>query len=81
MDISKNLDMLSCSSIYLCELSMNRCAGSLTSLCFKVPLMKHIYTWVEAMPVDKKDIIRAISNKESPVICPGGVQEVAFIDK
>ena len=43
--------------------------------------MKHIYTWVEAMPVDKKDIVRAISNKESPVICPGGVQEVAFIDK
>lgn len=59
----------------------HKCAGGLTSLCFKVPLMKHIYTWVEAMPVDKKDIIRAISNKESPVICPGGVQEVAFIDK
>jgi hypothetical protein len=53
--------------------------GCITSLCFKVPLMKHVYTWMTAHSVDKKDIIRALNNGYSPVICPGGVQEVIYL--
>lgn len=31
-----------------------KCLGCVTSACFSVPLMRHIYTWVNAYSVDKK---------------------------
>ncbi|RYY73131.1 hypothetical protein EON63_20150 [archaeon] len=50
-----------------------------TGLCFKVPFMRHVYTWMTAASVDKKDIIKSINNGNSPVIVPGGVQEVIYL--
>lgn len=54
--------------------------GCLTSACFNIPLMRHIYTWVNAHSIDKKNIQRMIANKISPVLCPGGVQEVILME-
>ena len=54
--------------------------AGLTSACFKVPFMKNIYTWAQAVSIDKKNLIRMLDNGYSPVICPGGVQEVLLME-
>ena len=42
--------------------------------------MRNIYTWIQAGSIDKKNFIRMLDNGYSPVICPGGVQEVLLLD-
>ena len=56
-----------------------KCLGCITGACFNVPLMRHMYTWVNATDVGKKNVLKLISNGISPVICPGGVQEVTLM--
>ena len=57
-----------------------KCLGCVTSACFSVPIMRHIYTWVNAYSVDKKSLIKMLSTGISPVLCPGGVQEVTLME-
>jgi 2-acylglycerol O-acyltransferase 2 len=54
--------------------------GCLTGAAFNVPLMRHIYTWVDANSIDKKNIIRMLKANNSVVLCPGGVQEVLLME-
>ena len=42
--------------------------------------MRNIYTWVQAGSIDKKNFFRMLDNGYSPVICPGGVQEVLLLE-
>lgn len=57
---------------YLKGFEGHNCLGCLTSACFKVPLMRHVYTWVNAYSVDKKSLTKALDKGFSPVLCPGG---------
>jgi len=52
----------------------------ISSACFQVPFMRNIYTWVQAGSIDKKNFFRMLDNGYSPVICPGGVQEVLLLE-
>ena len=52
----------------------------MTSAIFKLPIIKHIYTWVGGVPVDKKTFRSRLANNQCVVFCPGGVQEVILID-
>jgi hypothetical protein len=54
--------------------------GCLSSACFAVPLMRHIYTWLNCGNVSKKSLVKALDDGKSIVICPGGAQEVAFME-
>lgn len=54
--------------------------GCITSVCFSIPLMKHIYTWVNAVSVDKKNMTKLLNQGKSLVVCPGGVQEVTLLE-
>lgn len=54
--------------------------GCLTGAAFNVPLMRHIYTWVNANSIDKKNIIRMLKDGNSVILCPGGVQEVLLME-
>lgn len=56
-----------------------KCLGCITAICFQIPLMKHIYTWVNAVSADKKTMTKMLKDGISPVICPGGVQEVTML--
>jgi diacylglycerol O-acyltransferase 2, plant len=58
----------------------HNCYGCLTSACFNIPLMRHVYTWVNAHSIDKANIQRMLAKKISPVLCPGGVQEVTLME-
>jgi hypothetical protein len=51
-----------------------------TSICFTVPIMRHIYTWVSATTVDRNNMKSIISEGISPVVCPGGMQEVVLME-
>eukprot|EP01034_Spumella_vulgaris_P023508 gene23508-29728_t len=51
----------------------------LTGAIFKVPLMRHIFTWTRAASVDKKYMIRLLKEGISPIVCPGGALEVTFM--
>jgi 2-acylglycerol O-acyltransferase 2 len=53
--------------------------GAVTGACFKVPMMRHVYTWCGADSVDKKDIETNLKDGMSIVLCPGGVQEAALV--
>lgn len=55
------------------------CRGCMTSAAFKVPLMRHVYTWVNASDIAKKNVMKMLSEGVSPIICPGGVQEVTLM--
>jgi hypothetical protein len=35
----------------------HKCLGCVTSLCFYVPLMKHVYSWVCARSADRKNLL------------------------
>ena len=60
-------------------LNGHNCVGCVTSVCFYVPIMKHIYSWVNARSADKKNMVSMIKSGLSPVLCPGGVQEVSLM--
>lgn len=47
-----------------------------TSACFSIPGMRHIYNWSCATSVAKKELLRLIHKGRSPTLCPGGAQEV-----
>jgi diacylglycerol O-acyltransferase 2, plant len=51
----------------------------LSSSILTVPIMKHILTWTGAVAADKKTMLRYLSDGYSLNICPGGVQEVAYL--
>ena len=55
--------------------------GCLTGACFYVPMMKHFYTWSNAISVEKYHIEKALDLGKSPTVCPGGVAEVGFIKR
>lgn len=59
----------------------HRVMSFITSVCFKLPLMRHIYTWMAAGAIEKKNLQRFMNLKYSPVICPGGVQECIHLDQ
>ena len=56
-----------------------RLSSGMTNACFVIPFMRHIYTWARAESVDKANLLRRIKDGYSPVFCPGGVQEVAYM--
>ena len=58
----------------------HKCLGCITSFCFNIPFMRHLYTWVNSTSVDKKNFISLIESGISPVMCPGGVQEVTLME-
>lgn len=55
--------------------------GCLSSACFAVPLMRHMYTWLRCGNVNKKSLVKALKEDHSIVICPGGAQEVTYMKK
>lgn len=57
----------------------HKCLGCVTSLCFYVPLMKHVYSWVCARSADRNNLLSMLDRGCSPVLCPGGVQEVTLM--
>jgi 1-acyl-sn-glycerol-3-phosphate acyltransferase len=55
-------------------------AALMTSAVFKIPFMKQVYTWVGGDSVDKHTFRKRLQDRKSLVFCPGGVQEILFID-
>jgi hypothetical protein len=53
--------------------------GCVTSIAYKVPLVKHIFTWVGSGSADKENIIATIRAGFSPMICVGGAHEVIYM--
>ena len=51
----------------------------LTGAIFKVPIMRHIFTWARSASVDKKYLQRLLDEGLSIIICPGGALEVTFM--
>lgn len=56
------------------------CAGLMTGAIFNIPLLRHVYSWVRGLPVDKKTFLGRLHKGESFAFSPGGVQEVLMLD-
>lgn len=52
----------------------------MTGTIFQLPIIKHVYTWVGGLPVDKKTFRSRLSRNECVAFVPGGVQEVTLMD-
>ena len=51
----------------------------LSGAIFKIPIMRHVFTWTRAASVDRKYLQRLLNEGISPIICPGGAREVTFM--
>ena len=60
-------------------LKNHKCLGCVTSLCFYIPIIRHIYTWVNAVSADRLNLKKMLRKGISPVLCPGGLQEVTLM--
>lgn len=58
-----------------------KCIGCVSSACFSVPLMRHVWTWCAASSASRRAIVSLLNQGLSPVICPGGAREVAYLSK
>lgn len=52
----------------------------MTGAIFKIPIMKHVYSYMGGAPVDKKTFKKKLQNGETVIFIPGGVQEVLLLD-
>ena len=52
----------------------------MTSAIFSIPLLRHVYSWVKGLPVDKRTFLGRLHKGESFAFTPGGVQEVFALD-
>lgn len=52
----------------------------LTGAAFHIPFMKQVFTWIGGKSVDKQTFKSRLANGQSLAFCPGGVQEVIFMD-
>ncbi|KAL7521598.1 hypothetical protein ACHAWX_006278 [Stephanocyclus meneghinianus] len=52
----------------------------MTSAIFNVPFLRHVYSWVKSLPVDKRTFLGRLKRGESFAFVPGGVQEVILLD-
>jgi 2-acylglycerol O-acyltransferase 2 len=57
----------------------HKMVGCLASVCFQIPMMRHMYAWLDAASVDKANVEKLISEGKSPTLCPGGIQEVTYL--
>lgn len=48
----------------------------MTSILFSIPFLRHVYSWVKGLPVDKRTFLGRLRKGESFAFTPGGVQEV-----
>ena len=53
--------------------------GGMASILFYLPFVKHVYTWCDAVPADRSTLTECLNDRQSIMICPGGVKEVAYI--
>ncbi len=57
----------------------HNCVGCVTSACFNIPIMRHMYTWFNIISVEKQNIVKLLGQGISPIIIPGGVAEVSYL--
>lgn len=57
-----------------------RARGCVTSIAYKIPILKHVFTWVGSGSIDKENVVDMISKGESPMICVGGAHEVIYME-
>mmetsp|Transcript_11350 Transcript_11350/g.20601 ORF Transcript_11350/g.20601 Transcript_11350/m.20601 type:complete len:322 (+) Transcript_11350:612-1577(+) len=55
--------------------------GLMTTIVFRLPFVKHVYTFCRAGDVSKKNFVRHLERKDNIVFIPGGVQEVMLLEK
>ena len=51
----------------------------MTTIVFRLPFVKHVYTFCRAGDVSKKNFVRHLEKKDNIVFIPGGVQEVMLL--
>jgi diacylglycerol O-acyltransferase 2, plant len=61
-------------------LSSHKFLCCLSSSILSIPVMKHFLTWSGAISAEKKNLIKYLNNGYSLSICPGGVQEVKYLN-
>jgi len=54
--------------------------GLITGACFKIPIMRQVYSWNQTVPVDKKTFRQRLKNNQAVLFVPGGMQEVTMLD-
>lgn len=62
------------------EALRGRTHGLVSSVCFKVPIVRHLYYWWGFRPITGRCMRRLLSRNRSVVMVPGGVQECLLME-
>lgn len=63
------------------ELDKPNRAALASSAIFRVPLVKHLWSWLGLQSVDKKNMKRLLDEDNSVLLIPGGVQECLHMQR
>jgi len=56
-------------------------AALASSAIFRVPLVKHLWSWLGLQSVDKRNMRRLLDEDNSVLLIPGGVQECLLMER
>lgn len=63
------------------ELDKPNRAALASSAIFRVPLVKHLWSWLGLQSVDKRNMRRLLDEDNSVLLIPGGVQECLLMER
>ena len=52
----------------------------ISSAAFKVPFIRHLWSWVGVMPASKEHLLAQLTSGKTACIVPGGVQECFHLE-
>ncbi|WIA15065.1 hypothetical protein OEZ85_001763 [Tetradesmus obliquus] len=58
-----------------------RTHGLASSICFQIPLVRHLYWWIGIRPITRHSMRRLLHKRRNVVLVPGGVQECLYMQK
>ncbi|KAI8471556.1 MAG: diacylglycerol acyltransferase-domain-containing protein [Monoraphidium minutum] len=67
-------------SVLLPESLCGRTHGLVSSVCFKVPLVRQLYRWWGFRPITRASMRRLLARGRAVVLVPGGVQECLVME-
>jgi len=56
-----------------------RVMGAMTSVLFRIPIIRHVYSWLGATTADRKNCLSLFASGHSVTLNPGGVAEVGYL--
>eukprot|EP00210_Caulerpa_lentillifera_P008155 g7789.t1 len=55
--------------------------GLSSTLCFQIPIVRHLWWWLDLRPASRESITSTLLSGKSAVLVPGGVREIQYVQR